>query len=369
MKKTIICFLSVCLLIFNFNIVHSQEMILSGESYILIDEESGRILNSHNKDKIMPMASTTKIMTALVALENGNLNDEVLIEKESTDIEGSSIYLKEKETILLKDLLYGLMLRSGNDAAVAISNHISKSENEFVKMMNIKAKSIGANNTNFVNPHGLNHEDHYSTAYDLALITKEAFKNKVFKEIVSTKTYKANRKENYYFVNKNKTLWDYNDGDGVKTGYTMRSGRCLVSSAEKYNMRLIAVSLNARDWFNDNYKLFNYGFDNFRQKLIYDKNHFLKKIPIENSKEELEVITKNDFIYPLNKDEEEGKIKVKLNINTNLNPPIKKDSVVGTIDTYLNGVLIKRDDLIGANNVNPLNIFQKIFKGKKDSNL
>lgn len=366
--KKIISLLIIFLVVFSSSIVNSENMMLSAESYILIEEDSGRILTSHNKDKIMPMASTTKIMTALIALEKGNLDDRVLIDRESIGIEGSSIYLREKETISLKDLLYGLMLRSGNDAALAIGNHISGSQEEFVKLMNTKAQAIGAHNTNFVNPHGLSHEDHYSTAYDLALITREAFKNKTFREIVASKTYQADREDNSYFVNKNKTLWEYDKGDGVKTGYTIRSGRCLVSSASKHNMRLIAVSLNASDWFKDNYKLFDYGFNNFQKKLVYDKNHFLKSIEVENAREKLNIKTEKDFSYPLKKKEKE-KIKIKLNIDNNLKSPLEKGRKIGTIDTYLDGVLIKRDKLIGGNKVNSLSLFHKIINMKDNLSL
>ena len=171
-----------------------------------MDFESGRILLEYTPHIKLPMASTTKIMTGLIALENGNIEDNIIIKRESVGIEGSSIYLYEGESINLEDLLYGLMLRSGNDAAVAIADHIGDDIEQFIIMMNNKARSIGANNTNFMNPHGLHHDNHYTTAYDLALITKEAMKIEKFKEIVGSKIWKANREKNNLFYNKNSIL-------------------------------------------------------------------------------------------------------------------------------------------------------------------
>ena len=193
---------------------HCSEPDISAQSAILMDSISGRVIYSFNSQEKLPMASTTKIMTALVAIENGDMKDVVKINKDWIGIEGSSIYLYEDEEITKKDLLYGLMLRSGNDAAIAIANYIGGDISNFIEMMNIRSKKIGALNTNFVNPHGLEDENHYTTAYDLALITKEALKLSEFSEIVSTKTWVANRDKNNYFYNKNKTIWQYDGGDG-----------------------------------------------------------------------------------------------------------------------------------------------------------
>lgn len=353
--------LSLTLIMLLGNYSYGEDIDLSGKSYILMDEVSGRILYGKNINEKMAMASTTKIMTALVALEQGNLNDKVHIGVESTNIEGSSLYLKPDEIIPLQDLLYGLMLRSGNDAAIAIANHISGSEEAFVNLMNNKAKLIGANNSNFNNPHGLTAKDHYSTAYDLAIITRESFKIKGFKEIVSAKNYTASRDENNYFVNKNKTLWEYKDGDGVKIGYTMNAGRCLVSSATRNGMRLIAVSLKAPNWFNDNYKLFDYGFENFKPHIIYDNAHFITNINIPNGKNEvLALVTENSFTYPL-KDDEINNLKISINTDKETNAPILKNQVLGRLEVYLDGVLIKEENLIAKTNVVKKTLWQNIM--------
>lgn len=363
MKRRLISLFIILLIILNGSFSNAQELKLSGESYVLIDAASGRIIMEKNSNKKMPMASTTKIMTALVAIEEGELDDDVVIDDRSVGIEGSSIYLKEGEVLTLQDLLYGLMLRSGNDSSVAIANHIAKDEKSFVEKMNNKATSIGAVNTNFKNPHGLDDKDHYSTAYDLAIITKEALKYKEFNEISKTKTYKANRETNDYFINKNKTLWEYDGGNGGKTGYTMTSGRCLVSISERDGMSLIAVSLNARDWFNDNYKIMDYGFENFKNYSIYDENQLLKKIKIKDVRKEVYAIAKSEFIYPL-LDEEKDEVKIKIEIDKNLKLPIKKEQKVGVVETYLEGVLIKETDLISKEDVKKNNIIQRLIGSK-----
>ena len=353
--------LALCILFSKYHMVIAEDLQLSGESYVLMDEISGRIILEKDPHKKMPMASTTKIMTTLVAIENADLNDKVVIDEQSINIEGSSIYLEKGEVMSLEDLLYGLMLRSGNDAAVAISRHVGKTEERFVDIMNAKAKSINALNTHFENPHGLSHENHYSTAYDLALITKEAFKHKEFMDISKTKSYHANREKNNYFVNKNKILWEYEGGDGGKTGYTMNAGRCLVSTSNRNGFRLIAVSLNAPNWFNDNYKLLDYGFENFKQYLIYDKGQFIRKAEVLHGKTDVELVMEDYLIYPLTEKERE-KIKVSIVLDKKLEAPIKRGQRLGTLETYLDGKLIKEEKLIAKKDVYRENIVNRLFK-------
>lgn len=362
--KKIINILILTFLLVSFN-SHAESLELSGSSYILMDEVSGRVLvdkKAHNK---MPMASTTKIMTALIAIEEGNILKDIKIDSHSTDIEGSSIYLEKDEVISLKDLLYGLMLRSGNDSAVAIARAVGLNEENFVAKMNRKSQDINAINTNFTDPHGLGSDNHYSTSYDLALITREALKHKEFQEIFSTKEYRANREKNNYFINKNKTLWEYDGGDGGKTGYTMTSGRCLVSTASRNGLRLIAVSLNARDWFNDNYKLLDYGFENYKPYIVYSKNQKIKSLAIKNGSEDLIVMTDSELFYPLN-DGEKNKIKNIVEINKELKAPIEKGDQIGYIKTYLNGLLINNGRLVAKNTVNKISFINKLLKGVEE---
>lgn len=366
MKKYIYIFL-ILVITLNFSTSYGEDISLnknislSAKSSILIDADTGRIIYEKNAHEKMPIASTTKIMTALIALEKGNLDDKVKVADESIGVEGSSIYLKPGELITLKDLIYGLMLRSGNDSAVAIAFHIGGSTEEFVRLMNDKAKSIGALNTNFTNPNGLHDENHYSTAYNMALITKEAFKKDEFSNIVKSKSYVSEREENNYFYNKNKTLLEYDGGSGVKTGYTMKSGRCLVSSASRNGMNLIAVSLNASDWFNDNYKLLDYGFNNYKSSLIYDKGQYLKKLTInDGDREYLDLVTEKGFFYPLKEGERE-KIKISIETPDEIQLPIDKGQKIGYISIYLDNQLIDKSNLIAKTSINKKSIIKRLF--------
>nr|WP_246427518.1 D-alanyl-D-alanine carboxypeptidase family protein [Paenibacillus phyllosphaerae] len=228
----------------------------------LIDVESGRILYSEDGDKPMLIASLTKIMTAIVAIEHGKLADMVKTSKRAAGKEGSSIYLKLGEQMSLKDMLYGLMLRSGNDAATAIAEHVGGSEEGFVYLMNEKAKELGLTNSHFMNPSGLDAKGHYSSANDLAKLTAYAMHNPVFKEIVKTPGKRVEGRD-YQWVNKNKMLRMYDGADGVKTGYTKAALRCLVSSATRNDQQLAAVTLSDRSDWADHAKLFDWGFANF----------------------------------------------------------------------------------------------------------
>ena len=334
------------LFLLNVNNVYAVKPQIYSQASVLMERDSGRILYAHNSNKKLPMASTTKIMTALLALEHGNLDDIVTITKKSVGVEGSSIYLYEGEKITLKDLVYGLLLRSGNDSAIAIAEYIAGSTSDFVVMMNKRAAEIGAINTNFTNPHGLSNDNHYTTAYDLALITRIALKNETFKEIVKTKVWIADRKKNEYFYNKNKTLLQYEGGDGVKIGYTKISGRCLVASATRDNMQLIAVVLNDSNWFNDCYKLFDYGFDQYYSQIIFEKNQFVKNIYIENGKEEIvPVVTKDRLTIPL-KEDEKNDIKKVVRIFDNIQAPLNNEETVGYIEMFVNGKLIHKEELV-----------------------
>lgn len=359
MKKNII-YIILLIILLNSK-TYAANLNLSGHSYLLMEEQSGRVLAEQNSHVKMPMASTTKIMTAMLALEYGNLDDNVIINDKSTNIEGSSIYLINGEEISLSDLLYGLMLRSGNDSALAIANHISGSEEAFIELMNKNARLLGASNTNFTNPHGLSDTNHFTTAYDLALITRRAFNNPEFEKISKSKTYKGEREGFNYFVNKNKTLWEYEGGDGVKIGYTLASGRCLVSSATRENMRLIAVSLKASDWFNDNYKLMDYGFENYNLYTIYDEEQLITQVEVINGqKDKLPLVTQKEFLYPLSEEEME-KINLVIDLDKNITAPVEKGQNLGTVDVFLDGNLIRSDKLIAKYAIAKKTIIQRVI--------
>ena len=355
-------FLTILILLLVGTSVCAEKPNINAQSAILIDKHSQRVLFSYNPHIKLPMASTTKIMTALVALEKGDLSSLVTVDQEAVGIEGSSIYLRDGEVLSLEDLLYGLMLRSGNDSAVAIANHIGGDSQTFIKIMNEKAKDIGAMNTNFVNPHGLHADNHFTTAYDLALITAEALKIDKFQDIVSTKVWYANRDKNNIFYNKNKTLWEYEGGDGVKTGYTMKAGRCLVTSATRADTQLIAIVLNDRDWFKDCYKLMDYGFENFKNYVIYEEGQFIKNIAIQNGEKELlHAVAKESFYYPL-KEDELDRVKININLPEYLEAPINKGEKLGDITVYLDGQIIHKGSIIAKEEVDQLSVIKRLIR-------
>lgn len=218
----------------------------SAVSEIAMELKTGKVLEEGNADAQMPMASTTKIMTAIIIIEDCNLDEVITVPEKSVGVEGSSIYLQHGEKISVRDLLYGLMLRSGNDSATALAIYHSGSIEKFVEVMNSRAKQIGALNTRFKNPSGLPAEGHYTTARNLCEIACYAMQNDTFREIVGTKSYKGEFRN---FVNKNKMLYSFDGANGVKTGYTVKAGRCLVSSAERNGMDVICVVLNCPDMY------------------------------------------------------------------------------------------------------------------------
>ena len=231
-------------------------------SSALYSPDTKSFLYQNNANERLPMASTTKIVTALIAIETLDLDEVIQIPKEAVGIEGSSLYLKENDELTVKDLIYGVLLQSANDAAAALALHISGSISDFAELMTQRVTEIGAYDTNFKNPHGLDDKEHYTTAHDLSLIAAEAMNNETFKQISGTYKYSFNTGENTRcVVNHNKLLKSYDGCIGVKTGFTKKSGRCLVSAAERDGITLIAVTLDDPDDWKDHKILLNHGFD------------------------------------------------------------------------------------------------------------
>lgn len=279
---------------------------IHAQAAAVIDVTSGRLLYSLHGDEELPIASLTKIMTAIVAIEHGKLSDMVTVGKNAYGKEGSSLYLHLGEEMSLENMLYGLMLRSGNDAATAIAEHVGGSEEGFVYLMNEKARLLGLTHTQFQNPHGLDAEGHYSSANDLAKLTSYALKNPHFKEIVRTPSKTApnpNDPWDYKWLNKNKMLRFYDGADGVKTGYTKTARRCLVSSATRNGQQIAVVTLNDGDDWNDHRKLLDYGFANFPLTTLIGKGQ-----EIENG-----LITGTNFKYAL-APEEVGQVERRLKL-------------------------------------------------------
>lgn len=242
---------------------------------IAMELQTGTVLNEHNADLKLPMASTTKIMTAIIIVEDCNLEDTFTVPDAAVGVEGSSIYLKKDEEINVKDLLYGLMLRSGNDAAAALAIHHSGSIEKFVEVMNARAAAIGADNTHFKNPSGLPDGEHYTTARDLCEIARYAMQNETFKKIVSTKKYKGDFRS---YANKNKMLYNYEGANGVKTGYTVKAGRCLVTSAERNGMDVVCVVLNCPDMYVRSENILDACFNGYSLVKIDENDVFMSDI-------------------------------------------------------------------------------------------
>jgi D-alanyl-D-alanine carboxypeptidase len=280
---------------------------LSAESAALIDVASGRVLFSKNGTKKMRIASLTKTMTAIVAIENGKLDEVVTVPPEAVGVEGSSIYLKRDEKLKLEELLYGLMLRSGNDAAVTIATHVGGSLPGFVYMMNEKAAMIGMNHTNFTNPHGLDDSNmHYSTAEDMAKLSAYALRNPVFRQIVSTKVKDISWEGEEWdrrLINKNKMLHLYDGADGVKTGYTKLAKRCLATSATRDGRQLATITLNASDDWNDSAMLLDWGFANFPVKELVGQKENVKPDTPVTLEAGTHLVAMNAFRYPLQQSE------------------------------------------------------------------
>lgn len=263
MTKRIIAFLTA-LTVFAFSDVSAYASVgVSAESAVLMCADNGEILFSRNADRQLSMASTTKIMTSLIALESATPDKEITVTKEMVSVEGTSMGLMPGDRVSISELVYGMLLQSGNDAANTVAYVIGGSRDGFAKLMNDRAREIGMDNTNFVTASGLDDDNHYSTAYDMALLAAECIKNPEFAEICRQKTAKLTYGNPPYartLTNHNKLLWKYSDSIGIKTGFTKKSGRCLVSAAERNGVTLIAVTLNAPDDWNDHISMFEYGF-------------------------------------------------------------------------------------------------------------
>ena len=270
---------------------------VSARSAILMDGQTGRILYEKDADKRSLIASTTKIMTALVVCEQCNVLDRMRIPKEVVGIEGSSMYLKEGEVLTVQELLYGLMLHSGNDAAVALAIYCGGTVEGFVEQMNDKARMLGLTGTHFANPNGLDHPEHYSTARDLAVLAAYAMENPIFAKTVSTKTLTIGQRS---LKNHNKLLWMVDGADGVKTGFTKAAGRVLVSSATKDGRRLIAVTIHDPNDWQDHKKLLEEAFSNYKMKQILAAGQQVGcRSVLDGTEVTVPILCGEDFYYPM----------------------------------------------------------------------
>lgn len=275
---------------------------VSAQSAIVMDAATGRILYEKNADERSLIASTTKIMTALIICEQCNVLDRVRIPKQAVGIEGSSMYLREGEVLTIQDLLYGLMLRSGNDAAVALAIYCSGTVEGFAQLMNDKAHRLEMKDSHFVNPNGLDAPGHYSTARDMAVLAAYAMENPIFAQTVSTKSVRVGER---LLQNHNKLLWQLEGAEGVKTGYTKAAGRILVSSAKRQGRRLVAVTINDPSDWTDHAALLNDGFSRYQLREILSKGEYLRSIEVESGQaDSVGIYAQESFSYPLSNAEE-----------------------------------------------------------------
>lgn len=354
--KKIIATILFCLILFFSVDAHAAPVapdISNAGGAVVIERDSLRVLLEKDKDKKLPEASTTKIMTAILAIEKGNLSDVATVSPNASGVEGSSMWLGVGEHITLENLLYGLMLSSGNDAAVAVAEHISGSVEAFVAEMNKKAAELGAVNTNFVNPNGLYNENHYTTAYDLALITAYAMKNETFRTIVST-VYREMPWEGHEYKrvlkNKNRNLWQYEGATGVKTGYTQDSGRCFVGSAMRNGMEIITVLLDDYDMFADSREVLDYGFTNYQKVNIVNEGDPLGPADVvDGLPGTVELVAGGGCSYPVTGDESASIRKV-ITISK-IVAPVKTGQEVGKIEVFLGDQKMTEIPVLAAGDV------------------
>jgi serine-type D-Ala-D-Ala carboxypeptidase (penicillin-binding protein 5/6) len=332
----------------------------SAQAVILIEARGGTVLYEKNADNPMLIASTTKILTALIVLTHCDVNENVVIKRDFSPVEGSSMYLKPGEKLTVRDLLYGLLLASGNDAAAALALHVSGSLEAFALLMNEQAKELGCQHSHFVNPHGLDQEGHYSSARDLSLIASAAMKNKTFCEIVSTKHIAVAGRS---FKNHNKLLWNCPGTIGIKTGFTESAGRSLVSCAERGGMRLICVTLSAPNDWNDHTNLYSWAFNEFGCYYVSVNDcQYGRILVISGSKSNVSVHPAENFVYVY---PHSGKTELKQDIKKFVYAPVLKNEKTGMLTIINNGKIIKEIPLISGEAVRldksvPLSFFEML---------
>lgn len=336
-------------------------------SAIIIEEKTGRILYESNAHQQLPMASTTKIMTALIALEHCALDEIVTAGPNAFGVPGTSIYLEEGEQLTMEQMLYGLMLSSGNDAAVAIAEHVAGSTQAFCALMNARATEIGCEGTHYATPHGLPAEDHYTTAYDLAIISKEAMQNPVFRQIVSTQRASIPWLSHGYdriLTNKNRLLESCEGAIGIKTGYTKAAGRCLSFAAERDGMTLIGAVLNCPDWFDVSAQLLDNAFSQYELKHAFYAGDVIAAVDVTDGTEKsVQVIVEQDVLAPVRKEEEPS---IVISLPQSLPAGFSKGEIIGLVEMTLKGETLSSVPIVTLNGVQPRTFLTDINRNLAD---
>ena len=338
---------------------------VSARSAVLMDAASGRLLWEKNGFEQLSMASTTKIMTAILAIENCDLSDIAVVSPVASGVEGSSLWLEPGERLTVEQLLYGLMLRSGNDAAVALAEQTAGNVEAFVLLMNAKAKEIGMFNTSFETPNGLDSDKHYTTAYDMAILACYAMKNPDFRRIVSTKEMQIpweGKQWNRSLTNHNKLLWRYEGCTGVKTGFTRKSGRCLVSAAQRDGREIICVTLNAPNDWDDHARLLDHGFEDFETAVLTKKGEKWETVTVRER--EIGLVCGEDFVASLKPGEAEN-VELRSDVSE-IVLPVSKGQTMGRLYIFSGGEFLGGVDLLADRDAGPEGLrdhLRKIAKG------
>jgi len=365
MKKrdifTFILFLSF--MITNVALAAEAPPVIKAKSAIVIDATTGKVLYSKNAEETRYPASTTKIMSLIVALENGKLDDNVTASKNAASTEGSSLGLVQGEILTLQDLLYGMMLISGNDATVAVAEHIAGSVEKFAQLMTEKAHQIGARDTHFTNSSGLPDPNHYTTAHDLARITSYGYKNPLFTEFVSAKHEVipwAGKDYGRDLYNENRMLWLYEGGNGVKTGYTDAAGRCLVSGAKRDGIQLVTVVLDSETMWDDSIALLNFAFTQVKPEAIFNQDDIFKTIHVANGKSEVvKLIASSDLIIPVSENDKD-EFSTIVDAPNKIEAPVVKGQKIGVVRVLYQNEEISTTDLLADENIERKSLFSTL---------
>jgi D-alanyl-D-alanine carboxypeptidase (penicillin-binding protein 5/6) len=341
---------------------------LQAQSAILLDAKTGQILYEKNSHQRRAPASTTKVLTALLAIESGRLDEITTVSIHAASTPGSTLQLYAGQQISLRELLTGLLLRSGNDAAVAIAEHLAGSVTAFAELMNQKAYLIGARESHFVNPHGLSRPNHYTTAYDLAIITRYALQNSIFAELVNTKETQIDwldrkgQEQDRFLRNTNKLLWMFEEADGVKTGTTGIAGPCLVSSATRHNQKLIAVVLHDASRWYDSMHLLKYGFDTFDLIDYAAADDVVATVAVDKGMtEQLDVLASLPAALVVSATDSSA-VTVECNVPETIKAPIYRGQKIGEIVFFVHDQAVKTVDVVAAQDVNEKTIENLFFE-------
>lgn len=371
MKKILFFIISFCLFMNVANAV--EDLAPNSKSAILLEQSTGKILFEKNANEKLAPASMTKVMSMLLimeAIDSGKLNltDKVTITENASSMGGSQVFLEAGEEYVVEELLKGIAIASGNDAVVAMAEKVAGSVEAFVKMMNEKAKELGLKNTNFVNPHGLDEENHYTTAYDMAMMAKELLKYSKILDYTSVYEYYMPKPDGSttWLVNTNRLVRFYEGVDGLKTGYTSIAGYCLTATAKKNDLRLVSVVMGVETSdkrSSDTVNLLDYGFNTYKLKIILTKDKELGKVRIENGKKDYgTVVLLKDATELLKVTDEEGKYTFDLKVNKIIKAPVKNGDVIGSVSTIDNeGHIIMEEPVTIKENIKKANLWD-LFK-------